>query len=220
MEDMMKELFDDLVLDETKKSEIRKSIISTKTQKYTGVKIAITSLAAILLVLFSVPFTRNAIVSAATKCIKVFIFSNGETLTVGSEPDETYVALDNTNENLNSTYINGLEYTENEYVNTENGRVIFTYEDITLDITEQCSNSTYYRFETTDNNGYRIIICVGGESDNIGWLKLIFSPDGEYLFNESKIDHERPCECRWHDLAAFNEGVPCGNPEFDSLLEK
>lgn len=46
-----------------------------------------------------------------------------------------------------------------------------------INITEQCSETTYYSCETTDADGNYHVILVGGTPDNAGWAELVFEND-------------------------------------------
>ena len=46
-----------------------------------------------------------------------------------------------------------------------------------INITEQCSETTYYSCETTDADGNYHVILVGWTPDNAGWAELVFEND-------------------------------------------
>ena len=75
-----------------------------------------------------------------------------------------------------------------EYCSVENGRLYFTLGDQKIDITDQCSESDYYRHEFTDEDGMRHVIAVGGGIDNPGWEEYIFDANGEKVFAFSIAD--------------------------------
>ncbi|MBO4337512.1 MAG: hypothetical protein J5842_05520 [Lachnospiraceae bacterium] len=72
---------------------------------------------------------------------------------------------------------------QTDYCKTENGRVIFTFEDKQEDITDYCDQESYYKYEYSDESGYRHLILAGGSIDNPGWAEYIFDEQGICAFN-------------------------------------
>ncbi|MDR2590878.1 MAG: hypothetical protein LBC71_07850 [Oscillospiraceae bacterium] len=62
-------------------------------------------------------------------------------------------------------------------VEVKDGRVYFILDGSNKDITEYCTESTYYQYEHIAENGYRHVIIVGGSPDNLGWAEYIWSED-------------------------------------------
>ena len=97
--------------------------------------------------------------------------------------------------------------------------------DVKIDVTDQCSETEYYRYEIVKSNGYRNVIFVGGTVEDYGWVELIFDNTGKYITNsmggggsaQTRFD---PADNRitWMDLAMHSEGVPCGNWDLDKEL--
>lgn len=71
------------------------------------------------------------------------------------------------------------------------GRVYFTLDGSYTDITDQCSESTCYRYESTDPDGTRHIVLVGGSIEHIGWAETVILPDGT-SFSNATYDKEEP----------------------------
>lgn len=61
----------------------------------------------------------------------------------------------------------------------EDGRIIFTLDGSNQDITDFCSETDYYKYETTDKDGFKYVIVVGGTPKNMGWGEFIWDPVGE-----------------------------------------
>ena len=102
-----------------------------------------------------IPATRTQIVNAATNLIRVFT-AGGQEITVEQHPDESVVSID---------------YDENKsYSLVENGRLYLVVGDVKIDITDQCSETDYYRYEITTAremsllSAVRSIIPVGSNS--------------------------------------------------------
>ena len=71
------------------------------------------------------------------------------------------------------------------------GRVYFTLDGSYRDITDQCSATTCYRYESTDPDGTHHTILVGGSIDHIGWAETTTLPDGS-MFSNATYDSEEP----------------------------
>ena len=63
----------------------------------------------------------------------------------------------------------------------------------------------------TDKNGYKHIIFIGGDIENLGWAEFIFDSNDTYLTNLMSV----PEENHWLEKAMVSIGVPTGNPELD-----
>ncbi|MDR2569319.1 MAG: hypothetical protein LBD23_03345 [Oscillospiraceae bacterium] len=66
-------------------------------------------------------------------------------------------------------------------VEVKDGRVYFILDGSNKDITEYCTESTYYQYEYIAENGYHHVFIVGGSPDNLGWAEFIWSEDGNIL---------------------------------------
>lgn len=114
-------------------------------------------------------------------------------------------------ENERSVYI---ENVHTDYVKVVNGRLYFVIDDIQIDVTDECSDTSYYRYEIKNADGSRNVIFVGGTIENAGWVELIFDSEGKYVTNRMQIRGDDT----WSDQAMHNEGVPCGDPVLDGLI--
>ena len=61
------------------------------------------------------------------------------------------------------------------------GRVYFMLDGSGKDITNYCSEDTFYQYENTNENGYRHVILIGGMLDNLGWTEIVFDENGNYV---------------------------------------
>lgn len=62
-------------------------------------------------------------------------------------------------------------------ITVRDGQIYFVMNDAEINITEQCSETTYYSSEATDADGNYHVILVGGTPNNAGWAELIFGND-------------------------------------------
>ena len=49
------------------------------------------------------------------------------------------------------------------------------------DITEYCTETTYYQYVHTTDNGYRQVFVVGGPPDDLGWAEFLWDNEGNHL---------------------------------------
>jgi hypothetical protein len=80
------------------------------------------------------------------------------------------------------------------------GRVYFILDGV--DITDYCTESTFYKYEHIAENGYLHIFIVGGNPDSIGWSEFIWDANGNMVGSTAQYhedEHgERP---EWLRLA-------------------
>ena len=159
---------DKVVMDETKKKEIRQSLLKKKTAKHTWVKVTAT-IAAAIAALMIVPFTRNTILQAAENLYSTFKGKNG---------GEINLVIDESNQIISAEYNLGTDY-----VQVIDNRMYLVIDGDLTDITDQCSESEYYRYEIKNDDGTYELIYVGGTIDDFGWLDVIIKP--KYLDNRT-----------------------------------
>lgn len=106
-----------------------------------------------------------------------------------------------------------IEKVHADYIKVTDDRVYFVLDDIQIDVTDECGDTSYFRYEIKNADGSRNVIFIGGTVENPGWVELVFDPEGKYVTNRMQIRGED----NWSDLAMYNEGVPCGDPELDKL---
>ena len=49
------------------------------------------------------------------------------------------------------------------------------------DIINYCSEDTFYQYESTNDNGYRHVLLIGGTPDNLGWTEIVFDERGNLV---------------------------------------
>lgn len=57
------------------------------------------------------------------------------------------------------------------------GRLIFTLDGSNLDITDQCSETAYFRYDMVDEKGIQHIIIIGGTIDDWGFGDMIWDEE-------------------------------------------
>ena len=77
-----------------------------------------------------------------------------------------------------------------DYYKVENDRLFFKFKDIQEDITDQCSESDYYKHEYTDEDSLRHVVIVGGTVQSPGWAEYVFDKDNNLVFNMAYNDGE------------------------------
>lgn len=66
-------------------------------------------------------------------------------------------------------------------------QIYFILDDSYTDITDQCSESDYYQYEKTDENGIRHVVLVGGTIDRLGWAEFVWDADGEPMGSNATL---------------------------------
>lgn len=203
MKELYKKTFDNLTLSDAKRDEIRYTLSESKEatpkRRHYNVARKATVAAVVALMLLVIPSTRAEIAKAANYIKNIFLVADGTEAVVTSNPDSTEVTFE------------AEAFAEDKYYEISNDRIYFVLDTIRIDITGECSDSTYYRYDMTDKNGYKHIIFVGGDIENLGWAEFIFDSNDTYLTNLMSV----PEENHWLEKAMVSIGVPTGNPELD-----
>ena len=104
------------------------------------------------------------------------------------------------------------------YTTVENGRLYLNLNDEKTDITDQCSETDYYRKDYTDSEGNKHVLIAGGTVESYGWAEYIFNSEGKYIFNTMNIptDETDPKDVpAWFTKAEKDLGL-----DADTLLEQ
>ena len=204
MENQFKSTYSKIKIDDSRRTEIETVIGSKKNKNAIWIRSSL-AVAGLIAVLFIIPATRTEIVNAASRIISVFT-ANGQEITVEQLPNESVVVVN--------------EVDEKGYARVENDRLYLVVGDVKIDVTDQCSETEYYRYEIVNNDGSRNVIIIGGTINNPGWVEIIFDSSGNYVTNHMCITGYDPQTnpCIWQEQAMHNEGVPCGNWDLDKEL--
>ena len=81
---------------------------------------------------------------------------------------------------------------EHEPVEVRDGQIYFILDGSNTNITKQCSEETYYQYETVDNNGYRHVLLIGGTPDNVGMAEYLWDQSGELRGSSASYKGETP----------------------------
>lgn len=220
MKELYQNTYNKVIMDQTRKQEIRDHLQQTSVKKSrripTWAKVSAAA-AVILGITLCIPTSRSAVFAAANQLARIFHLENGVTVSYKEKNDgieesteyavqesDTIIADDNPNKS---------------YFEIVDDRIYFVLGNIREDITDQCSNTDYYRYEIKRDDGSRSVILIGGTVNNCGWAELIFDSNGNYVFNLMNVpendldtlDHH----VEWLDRGMHAEGVPSGNPEYD-----
>ena len=104
------------------------------------------------------------------------------------------------------------------YTTAENGRLYLNLNDEKTDITDQCSDTDYFRKDYTDSEGNKHVLIAGGTVESYGWAEYIFNAEGKYIFNTMNIptDEANPDAVPvWFAKSEKDLGV-----DADALLEQ
>jgi hypothetical protein len=81
----------------------------------------------------------------------------------------------------------------NDPIEVRDGQIYFVLDGSNTNITDQCSEKTYYQYETVDNDGYRHVVLIGGIPDNVGMAEYIWDANGTFKgSNASYNSREEP----------------------------
>ena len=73
-----------------------------------------------------------------------------------------------------------------------NDHIYFTLDGSYQDITEECSDTDAYRYESCDEDGTRHIILIGGALEHVGWAEYTLLPDGRIFSNATYYGDTKP----------------------------
>ena len=209
MENQFKNTYGKIMIDDGRRAEMEAVIGRKRNKNVIWVRSSL-EVVGLIAVLFIIPATRTEIVNAASRIISAFT-ANGQEITVEQLPDESVAVVN--------------EVDEKGYALVENGRLYFVLGNIKTDVTDQCSETNYYRYELVNSDGSRNVIFVGGTVVDYGWVELVFDNTGKYITNsmggggsaQTRFEPEDN-KITWKELAMHNEGVPCGNWDLDKEL--
>lgn len=139
---------------------------------------------AIILIL-AVPYTRENVLATIKYIRRELSFDNGESITLIDGDNATAVEM--TSQALD----------ENKWCIVNDNKIIFIGDNKNTDITSYCSDTGYYRYETTDSTGITHIVFIGGDLEHVGWAEFLFDVDGNYLTNMMNIRVENDIDPEW-----------------------
>lgn len=208
MEKRIKQTFGKIEMEERRKAEIRQMIAEKagkSEKKHSWLRHAVCA-AACMALLLALPSTRTGIVQAADYFVGLFHTANGsEIIYEENDHERTFT----------------FEVMEEDYLKVQDGRLYLTVGEECIDVTDRCSEDTWYRYEIANEDGGKNVILVGGTVEAPGWVELVFDADGNYVFNQMQVGAgSGENTSAWVNAAMHSEGVPCGDPELDRQLEE
>lgn len=201
MKEVYKSAFDKLEV--SNEEELLDNILSARYKEgktfYKRTIVAVAAVATLVFMMMVIPTTRAGIVKAAEYIQKMFTSAKGDNIIVEERDDCISVTYDIS------------AFAEDKYMEISGDRIYFVLNDIRIDITDKCSENTYFRYDHVAPNGMTHIIFVGGPIDNLGWAEFIFDEDGNYINNLMSI----PSGSDWLYDAEVSIGVPTGDYNMD-----
>ena len=194
----MKDTFNKVVMDEERKEEMRAMLGAQKVKKSkrrTWIP-ALAAVAALVAVLVAVPFTRNMIVSAAEALGFKRTKSGMEISATSSVDTENSIYF------FEKTIVAPDE--ADNYAQTKDGKLYYVIDGEWNDVTDQCSETEYYRKETTDQDGDKVVVYVGGTPDCKGSLEFTYDKDGKLFCLYGSVDSYASS---WIEAAFSEEGL-------------
>ena len=191
----LKATFNKVKLDDTKSNEIRSKLMNGKTVSHMWL-IPVAAVLSAMVIVMVIPSTRNIVVNAAEKIIQEFkIYTgNGDVIARVTDPD--------TGKTIVEYYF---EDSSPSYARVKDGRLYFVLNDEWTDVTDICSETTYYRYEIKHEDGIREVIFVGGKVgvNTYGWIEIIYDAEDNYVVSVGKIPSSDPDGYQMSNAADF-----------------
>jgi len=83
--------------------------------------------------------------------------------------------------NSDGSHYTSITIFDNNPAQVRDGKVFITLDGTEVDITSYCTESTFFKYEEIDENGYRHVLVIGGAPDNLGWADFVWDEKGQYL---------------------------------------
>lgn len=203
MENNIKNTFSKISMDETRMKEIRSSLDQKR-----GIPMwsrAVACVAICMIAMLSIPATRTMIVNAAESIVSIFYTADGGEMKYEEKGNVLSFAIN---------------HVDSSYVEVCEDKIYMTVGDDKTDVTEYCGQDSYYRHEILNDDGSKSVLFIGGSVEKVGYVELLFDKKGNYVFNKMKVPaFEDGSVEPWVNHAMHSEGVPCGDIEFDNMLE-
>ncbi len=193
-------------LDDAKADEIRSRLVSQKRVTHVWV-IPVAAVLTLLIILMAVPYTRNAVVNAAEKIYSEFCIKGNRddsVLILGTDPEtgKSCISLSMTGTNDSSEF---------SLMSLKDGRLILDFGDVSIDITDECSRTKYYRKAFRLENGDEGVIFAGGvpEPGKYGVIVYLKQHDPEHLIGlmDVPLDAFENSDFEWANNALRDEGI-------------
>ena len=198
-------------LDDAKADEIRSRLVSQK--RVTHVWVIPVAAVLTLLILMAVPYTRNAVVNAAEKIYSEFCIKGNRddsVLILGTDPEtgKSCISLSMTGSNDSGKF---------SLMSLKDGRLILDFSDVSIDITDECSRTKYYRKAFRLENGDEGVIFAGGvpEPGKYGVIVYLKQHDPEHRIGLIDLPEDafENGDFEWANKALHDEGMECLDPD-------
>jgi hypothetical protein len=199
-------------LDDAKADEIRSRLVSQKRVTHVWV-IPVAAVLTLLIILMAVPYTRNAVVNAAEKIYSEFCIKGNRddsVLILGTDPEtgKSCISLSMTGSNDSGKF---------SLMSLKDGRLILDFGDVSIDITDECSRTKYYRKAFRLENGDEGVIFAGGvpEPGKYGVIVYLKQHDPEHLIGLIDLPEDafENGDFEWANKALHDEGMECLDPD-------
>ena len=193
-------------LDAAKADEIRSRLVSQKRVTHVWV-IPVAAVLTLLIILMAVPYTRNAVVNAAEKIYSEFCIKGNRddsVLILGTDPEtgKSCISLSMTGSNDSGKF---------SLMSLKDGRLILDFSDVSIDITDECSRTKYYRKAFRLENGDEGVIFAGGvpEPGKYGVIVYLKQHDPEHLLGLIDLPEDafENGDFEWANNALRDEGI-------------
>ena len=161
----------------------------------------------------AVPYTRNAVVNAAEKIYSEFCIKGNRddsVLILGTDPEtgKSCISLSMTGSNDSGKF---------SLMSLKDGRLILDFSDVSIDITDECSRTKYYRKAFRLENGDEGVIFAGGvpEPGKYGVIVYLKQYDPEHLIGLIDLPEDafENGDFEWANKALHDEGMECLDPD-------
>ena len=199
-------------LDDAKADEIRSRLVSQKRVTHVWV-IPVAAVLTLLIILMAVPYTRNAVVNAAEKIYSEFCIKGNRddsVLILGTDPEtgKSCISLSMTGSNGSGKF---------SLMSLKDGRLILDFSDVSIDITDECSRTKYYRKAFRLENGDEGVIFAGGvpEPGKYGVIVYLKQHDPEHRIGLIDLPEDafENGDFEWANKALHDEGMECLDPD-------
>ena len=198
-------------LDDAKANEIRSKLVSQRHVTHMWL-IPVAAVLTLMIIVMAVPYTRNAVVNAAEKLYSEFVIKGSrddDVLILGTDPEtgKSCIAI-----SMGSGGGSGLNL-----IRLKDKRLIMDFGDVSIDITDKCSRTKYYRKEIRLENGDEGIIFAGGipEPGKYGVIVYLKVNDPEHLIGLIDLPEDafENGDFEWANKALHDEGMECLDPD-------
>ena len=109
-----------------------------------------------------------------------------------------------------SDNVTSITVTESYPYEVREGRVYFMLDGSGKDITDYCSDETFFQYERVGETGHRHVLHIGGTPNNLGWAEYVFDENGNFTGSSGII----PDNSQWENIGRAELGLgPWGGIE-------